>query len=90
MKTKAFEVAGRVHKRLRGRMVQAFSFLVATAWAEVFESVFDYVVGGHESLWGKLVYAVAFTVIAALLAEFLGDGDAEEGDDSVMMMAAMQ
>lgn len=88
MKTKAYEVAGRVHKRLRGRMVQAFSFLVATAWAEVFESVFDAIVGGHESLMGKLVYALAFTVIAALLAEFFGDDD--EGDGSVMMMAATQ
>ena len=89
MKTKAYEVAGRVHKRLRGRMVQAFSFLVATAWAELFEGIFDAVVGGHDTLLSKLVYAIAFTVIAALLAEFFGDDD-EEGDGSAMMMAATQ
>lgn len=72
------EFATRVSKRLRGRMAQAFSFLVATAWAEAFDAIFDLVAGESDSISRKIVYAIVFTIIASLAATLIAD---EHEDD---------
>ena len=72
------EVTDRVTRRLRGRMSDALSFLVATAWAEAFDFLFNVVApedsehdAWYHTLLRKLFYAVVFTVLAALITEIL-------------------
>lgn len=60
-----------VTTRLKGRMLEAFSFLVATAWAEAFDAIFFQIVGETDSVSRKLGYAIVFTLAAAIAAAYL-------------------
>lgn len=61
-------------------MAQAFSFLVATAWAEAFDSIFEAIVGESDSVMRKLIYAIVFTLIASLAATLIADEHEDETD----------
>jgi hypothetical protein len=63
----------RLSRRMKKRLVQAFSFMVATAWTSVFTNAFDTITGGHTTLLGNLLYALLFTVLATALATVLDD-----------------
>ena len=76
--TKRQEWTSQINRRLRRRIAEAFSFLVATAWADLFDELFTIIAGDSDSFLRKLLYAITFTVIAATLAVFLGD----DGDDN--------
>ena len=66
--------------RLGKRTRDAFAFLVATAWSELFNDVFQVIVGDRTNILMRVMYAVAFTLLAAVIAMVFDDDD-EPHDD---------
>ena len=52
----------RIRRRLGKRTRDAFAFLVATAWSELFNDVFEVIVGDRTSIPMRMAYALAFTL----------------------------
>ena len=65
----------RVRRRLRKRMFEAFTFLVATSWAAFFDDIFFTIAGEDASLLMRAVHAVMFTVFAVLVTMTLDRDD---------------
>ena len=61
-------------------MREAFSFLVATAWAELFNDMFTAIVGENTSVWMRLIHALVFTLIAVVVT-IMFDNDEEDHED---------
>ena len=57
----------RVRKRMTSRMNNAISYMVATAWAALFDQLFDIITGGHEGIGMRLIHALVFTLVAIVL-----------------------
>lgn len=60
-------------------MHEAFTFLVATAWAELFNDLFVLIAGDSTHIFMRLLHAVAFTLIAVLVS-ILFESDATDKD----------
>ena len=65
----------RVRQRLRKRMFEAFTFLVATSWAAFFDDIFYTLAGEDVSLLMRAVHAVMFTVFAVLVTMMFDQDD---------------
>jgi hypothetical protein len=59
---------GRVRRRVGIRLRDAFSFLVASAWAEVFNDIFYMIVGDTKHIFIRIIQALIFTVMAVVMA----------------------
>jgi len=73
-------ITTRIRKRLGGRMREAFSFLVATAWIEFFNELFRIVAGDNTHILKRLLHAMMFTLLAVTVAIF-SESDDEKGGD---------
>ena len=71
-------ISGRVRKRLGSRLVQAMGFMVASSWTEVFSFVFGILPIEDGSFLYKLLFAIIFTIVSALVTEYLLD----EGEET--------
>lgn len=69
------EIAARIGRRLRTRFHGAIAFMVATSWMVLFDDAFALLTGGAEGLWVKFAHALAFTILAAILAALFDDDD---------------
>ena len=69
----------RVQKRLKRRINDAFGFMVATAWASLFDEVFVMIVGENPNIFLRIVQAVLFTILA-VVATMLFDRDDDHDD----------
>ena len=69
---------GRIGRRLVRRLNDAFSFMVATAWATLFDDIFTLVSGERDSLVWRFVYAIAFTILAVIFTMFMDRWDEDE------------
>ena len=73
---KVGEITTRVKRRLGNRMREAFTFLVATAWMELFNDIFTYITGDSSHILARVIHAVLFTVIAVIITvTFENDSD---------------
>ena len=63
----------RVRSRLQKRVGEAFSFMIATMWTEVFDSMFSLLVDDTDSIYRKILYALVFTLVASFVASFTDD-----------------
>lgn len=72
------QIATRVRRRLGLRMREAFTFLVATAWAELFHELFTAIAGDGTHIVMRLAHAVMFTVLAVLVTLLFEDEDSHE------------
>ena len=70
-------VHGHVRKRLAHRLGSVVPFIVATAWTTLFRELFTRLVGTHDSLLDHALYAILFTLLAAVFAALTGD-DADD------------
>jgi len=68
-------IKNRVQRRLRRRINDAFGFMVATAWASLFDDIFSRIVGDDPNMFLRIIHALVFTVIAALATMMLDDED---------------
>lgn len=71
----------RVARRLGKRTREAFAFLVATAWAELFNDVFELVIGDRTNILMRVLYALAFTVVASVVAMMFDEDDDNSSAD---------
>lgn len=63
-------------------MREAFTFLVATAWAELFNDIFVMITGNSTHIFIRLLHALAFTLLAVLVSLlFEGDETNEDHED---------
>lgn len=76
----ARDISQRVRKRLGKRMREAFTFLVATAWSELFNDVFRMVAGDSTHILVRLLHAFMFTLIAVAVT-ILFESDDEKDED---------
>ena len=67
----AVKIQQGVCTRLRRRLAQAFSVLVATAWMDLFRHTFDDITDGHASISSHLIFALLFTLLAAIASSLL-------------------
>ena len=65
----------RVRMRTIKRMNNAMTYMVATAWAVLFDHVFDALTGGHEGLGMRLLHALVFTLIAIVITMLSEDDE---------------
>lgn len=72
-------IGGRIKRRLGKRLRGALTFLVATAWAELFNDIFVMITGDSSSILMRLLHAFAFTLLAVLVT-VLFEGDAMDED----------
>ena len=70
----------RVRRRLGNRMREAFTFLVATAWLELFNGIFEIIAGDSTHILMSLFHAITFTILAVIVT-VLFDDDTEEGHE---------
>ena len=75
---KKMNITNRLQKRLGKRMHEAFTFLVAAAWAELFNDIFVMITGDNTHIFMRLLHAIVFTLLA-LLVTILVEGDATTG-----------
>jgi hypothetical protein len=75
MEAQTADLAQRLRRRLTSRIGAAMAFLVATAWSNFFQDLFDVLTGGRTSIVAHALYAVLFTVLAAVVAVLTGDDD---------------
>ena len=61
------QISTRVRRRLGIRMREAFTFLVATAWAELFHELFLVIGGDDTHVLMRFAHAIMFTVLAVLI-----------------------
>lgn len=73
-------LVNRITRRLGKRTREAFAFLVATAWAELFNDVFELLIGDRTSILMRILYALAFTFVAAVVAVMFDDDDDDHRD----------
>lgn len=71
-------IANRIQKRLGKRMHEAFTFLVANAWAELFNDLFVMIAGDSTHIFMRLFHAFAFTILAVLVTIIFDKEDAHE------------
>lgn len=74
------DITTRIRRRLGRRMREAFTFLVATAWSELFNDVFRMVTGDSTHILMRLLHAFLFTLLA-VTASLLFNSDEEEYED---------
>jgi len=79
-KTGTRDITTRVRKRLGKRMREAFTFLVATAWSELFNDVFRMVAGNSTHILMRLLHAFMFTLLAVAVT-ILFESDEEKHED---------
>lgn len=72
--------ASRIRKRLGRRMRQAFTFLVANAWSELFNDVFRMITGDDIHVLMRLLHAFIFTILAVMVT-MLFEWDDEMDED---------
>lgn len=77
MATAATSITNRIRTRLGRRMHEALTFMVATAWAELFDDLFIAIAGEQANMLMRLVHAFSFTVFAVLIT-LLFEGDDED------------
>ena len=75
---KNMSIVTRIQKRLAKRMHEAFTFLVATAWAELFNDLFVMIAGDSTHIFMRLVHAFAFTLLAVLVTILFDKEEAHE------------
>jgi uncharacterized membrane protein len=80
MAARSATIVLRVRQRLRKRMFEAFTFLVATSWAALFNDIFSLIAGEDASLLMRAVHAVMFTVFAVLITMLLDVDDVKNLD----------
>lgn len=68
-------LGGRIQGRLGSRMNQALAFLLAEAWADVFNSLFNLVIPETGAIFNKILYAFIFTIVISIIAELFTDND---------------
>lgn len=66
-KTGIRDMATRIRRRLGSRMREAFTFLVATAWAELFNDLFQIVTGESTHILMRLLHAFVLTLLAVVV-----------------------
>lgn len=71
-------IALRVRRRLGKRMREAFTFLVATAWSELFNELFVRIAGDSTHLLMRVLHALAFTVLAVVVTVLFEEDDTNE------------
>lgn len=76
----ARDITKRVRKRLGKRMREAFTFLVATAWSELFNDIFRMVAGNSTHILMRLLHAFMFTLLAVAVT-ILFESDDEKDED---------
>lgn len=73
-------VVSRIRRRLGLRMREAFTFLVATAWSELFNDIFRIVAGNDTHILLRLLHAFFFTLLAVSVT-ILFEWDDEKDED---------
>jgi hypothetical protein len=71
------DIVTRIRRRLGRRMREAFTFLVATAWSELFNDVFQVIAGGSTHILMRLLHAFMFTLLAVAVT-ILFDNEKDE------------
>ena len=66
-------VSSRIRKRLGSRLREAFTFLVATAWTQLFDDLFLTITGDDTHLGVRLLHAVLFTLVAVAVTIIFED-----------------
>ena len=72
---------GRIRRRVGIRLREAFSFLVATAWAELFNDIFHMIAGDSTHIFMRILQALIFTVLAVVVAIMFESDNEEEYRD---------
>ena len=79
-KTGPRNIVTRIRKRLGGRLREVFTFLVATAWSELFNDIFQMVTGESTHISLRLLHALVFTLLAVTVT-ILFESDDERVED---------
>lgn len=54
-------------------VIGGFSLVAALAWNDAIQSIFQNLIGGELSqMWAKIIYAIAVTLIAAIIVVQIG------------------
>ena len=61
-------------------MREAFTFLVATAWTELFNDIFSMIVGEKTNIFIRFLHALAFTVLAVVFTVLFDTDDKTMND----------
>ena len=72
------DIVTRIRKRLGKRLRDAFTFLVATAWSELFNDIFIAVTGEGTHILVRLMHALMFTLLAVLITILFESNDEHE------------
>lgn len=73
-------ISSRVKRRLGKRLREAFTFLVATAWSELFSDLFTMIAGDSTHIGMRLLHALMFTLLAVAVTLLFESSDEEHED----------
>jgi len=65
-------VKSEVSEKIAALVIAAFGLVAALAWNGAIQAIFKTVFGNPDNIWAMIIYAVIVTIIAVLVAMWIG------------------